>query len=51
MTEMVGALRTYAEAWHEVLGNASNHRDNRDLVQLIALSTDDQLRSWLTGDG
>jgi len=48
--EMIEALRTYAVAWHEVLGSALNHRDNWGLVQLIDLSTDDQLGSWLTGE-
>lgn len=47
--EMISALRTYATAWHEVLGTALNHRNNWGLVQLIDLSTDDQLRAWLTG--
>jgi hypothetical protein len=28
-----------------------NHRDNWGLVQLIALSDDDQLRDWLVGSG
>ncbi|HEY2639930.1 MAG TPA: prevent-host-death protein [Streptosporangiaceae bacterium] len=51
ISEMINALRTYAVAWHEVLGKAPNHRDNWGLVQLIALSTNDQLRSWLTGEG
>lgn len=51
ITEMIKALRTYSVAWHEVLANAPNHRDNWGLVQLIALSTDDQLRNWLTGKG
>jgi predicted RNase H-like HicB family nuclease len=51
ITEMIGALRTYAVAWHDVLGNAPNHRDNWGLVQMISLSSDDQLRTWLTGDG
>ncbi len=50
ITEMIGALRTYAVAWHEVLGSTPNHRGNWGLVQLIALSTDSQLRSWLTGE-
>jgi hypothetical protein len=43
-------LRTYAVAWHDVLGRALNHRDNWGMVQLIDLSTDDQLRAWLTGE-
>lgn len=48
--EMIRALRTYAVAWHDVLGSALNHRDNWGLVQLIDLSTDDQLHAWLTGE-
>ncbi|SRR5260370_4626008 len=48
--EMIRALRTYAVAWHDVLGSALNHRDNWGLVQLIDLSTDDQLCIWLTGE-
>jgi hypothetical protein len=48
--EMVAALRTYAVAWHEVLGSSLNHRDNWGLVQLIDLSGDDQLRTWLTSE-
>lgn len=49
VAEMVMALRTYSVAWHDILGNAVNHRDNWGLVQLIDLSTDEQLRVWLTG--
>lgn len=47
---MIAALRDYADAWHEVLRNAPNHRDNWGLVQLVGLSSDSQLRSWLTGE-
>ncbi|WP_086821088.1 type II toxin-antitoxin system HicB family antitoxin [Allokutzneria sp. NRRL B-24872] len=47
--EMVDALREYAEDWQERLLDASNHRDNWGLVQLISLSSDEQLREWLVG--
>lgn len=47
--EMVDALREYAEDWQDHLLNASNHRDNWGLVQLISLSDDEQLRDWLVG--
>ena len=47
--EMVDVLREYAEDWSEDLLNAPNHRDNWGLVQYIALSSDAQLRDWLTG--
>ncbi|GAA0243658.1 hypothetical protein GCM10010492_48640 [Saccharothrix mutabilis subsp. mutabilis] len=49
ITEMVDALREYAEDWQERLLNAPNHRDNWGLVQLISLSDDEQLRDWLVG--
>lgn len=47
MDEMVDALREYAEDWSERLHLAPNHADNWGLVQLIELSSDDQLRDWL----
>ncbi|WP_169982872.1 prevent-host-death protein [Microbispora sp. H10836] len=47
--EMIDALREYAEDWQDHLLNAANHRDNWGLVQMICLSSDDQLREWLTG--
>ena len=46
---MIDALREYAEDWQERLLDAPNHRNNWGLVQLICLSTDDQLREWLVG--
>ncbi|OXM50832.1 prevent-host-death protein [Amycolatopsis thailandensis] len=49
LTEMVDALREYAEDWQLRLLDAPNHRDNWGLVQLISLSDDDQLRDWLAG--
>lgn len=47
--EMVSALREYAEDWADHLLHAPNHEDNWSLVQLIALSSDEQLKAWLTG--
>jgi predicted RNase H-like HicB family nuclease len=49
ITEMVAALREYAEDWQDHLLHAPNHRDNWGLVQMISLSSDEQLRGWLTG--
>jgi antitoxin of RelE/RelB toxin-antitoxin system len=48
--EMVLALREYAEDWQDHLRDAPNHRDNWGLVQLIELSDEDQLRSWLVSE-
>ncbi|NVI88799.1 prevent-host-death protein [Actinomadura sp. BRA 177] len=50
VTEMVDALREYAEDWQDHLLDAPNHRENWGLVQLISLSDDDQLREWLVGE-
>jgi predicted RNase H-like HicB family nuclease len=49
ITEMTGALREYAEDWQDHLLHAANHRDNWGLVQLISLSSDEQLHEWLAG--
>jgi predicted RNase H-like HicB family nuclease len=50
LIEMVDTLREYAEDWQERLLDAPNHRENWGLVQMIALSTDDQLKDWLVGE-
>jgi predicted RNase H-like HicB family nuclease len=50
ITEMIDALREYAEDWEGHLLHAPNHRDNWGLVQLISYSDDDQLRDWLIGE-
>jgi predicted RNase H-like HicB family nuclease len=47
LDEMAGALREYAEDWEARLHAAPNHKDRWALVQLIGLSDDAQLRSWL----
>lgn len=49
LDEMVAALREYAEDWADRLLVAPNHADHWGLVQLIELSTDQQLKAWLTG--
>lgn len=50
LVEMVEALREYADDWQERLLDAPNHRENWGLVQMISLSTDDELREWLVGE-
>lgn len=49
IAEMVEALREYADDWQDRLLEAPNHREHWGLVQLIGLSDDEQLRSWLVG--
>lgn len=47
MNDALEALREYAEAWNDHLHAAANHRDKRDVVELVELSSDDELRSWI----
>lgn len=49
ITEMVGALREYADDWQDHLSGSRNHAENRELVRFIELSDDIRLRQWLTG--
>lgn len=49
IAEMIEVLREYAEDWQDRLRTAPNHEANWGLVQLVELSTDEQLRSWLVG--
>lgn len=49
IAEMIDALREYAEDWQERLLDAPNHREHWGLVQLVSLSTDEQLHEWLVG--
>lgn len=46
-TDLIQALREYAEDWNEDLHAAPNHRQHRALVELVELSSDEQLRDWL----
>ncbi|MFD7603156.1 prevent-host-death protein [Streptomyces mirabilis] len=50
LTDMICALREYAEDWHDHLSTAPNHQSNWGLVQLVGISDDAQLRNWLVGD-
>jgi PHD/YefM family antitoxin component YafN of YafNO toxin-antitoxin module len=47
--EFVLALREYAEDWIDRLHAVPNHAGNWALIQVAALSTDDQLKRWVTG--
>ena len=49
IVEMIDVLREYAEDWQDHLLNAPNHRANWALVQLISLSSDEELTEWLVG--
>jgi hypothetical protein len=48
ISETVDALREYAADWIDHLSTAPNHADNWGLVQLVVLSTDDELADWLS---
>lgn len=48
ITEMVDALRDYAADWADHLSTAPNHAANWGLVQLVVLSSDEQLADWLS---
>lgn len=47
IADLIQALREYAEDWNEDLHTAPNHRQHRALVELVELSSDEQLRDWL----
>ena len=47
LDEMVSALREYAEDWADHLRHAPNHEQNWSLVQIIDLSSDEELHDWL----
>jgi hypothetical protein len=46
LEEMVDALREYAFDWADHLSTAPNHRRNWGLIQLVELSTDEELAEW-----
>lgn len=48
--DAVEALREYAEDWNDRLRFASNHVDYRSLVELVELSTDEQLKDWILAE-
>ncbi len=47
VVDAIDALREYADDWADRLSLAPNHAGNWDLVQLVGLATDEQLRSWI----
>ena len=47
--DAIVALREYAEDWIDHLHAATNHENNWGLVQLVSLSSDEQLHEWLLG--
>lgn len=47
ITDLIEALREYAEEWNDDLYDVANHRQHRALVELVELSSDEQLREWL----
>lgn len=51
LDDLALSLREYAEDWDARLHTAPNHHDAWGLVQLVKLSTDDELRAWLERGG
>lgn len=51
LDDLVLSLREYAEDWEERLFRAPNHAPAWALVQLVKLSTDEQLLEWLDRGG
>lgn len=49
--DLIDSLREYAEDWSDHLSEAPNHAENWDLVQLINLSSDQQLHEWFEHGG
>jgi hypothetical protein len=48
VNDRVEALREYAADWVDHLSAAPNHEDNWWLVQLVAVSSDEELIDWLS---
>ena len=49
LEDALDALREYAEDWNARLRMAPNHRQHHVVVELVELSTDEQLRDWILG--
>jgi len=47
VADLIESLREYADDWDERLQSAPNHASNWGFVQLITLSSDEQLATWL----
>ncbi|MCO5293468.1 MAG: hypothetical protein M9882_00985 [Homoserinimonas sp.] len=50
IADLIANLRDYASEWQEHFAAAPNHVDNWALVQLVNVSSDDELRAWLLND-
>ncbi|MDP1711843.1 MAG: hypothetical protein Q8K86_05240 [Candidatus Nanopelagicaceae bacterium] len=48
--ELIDSLRDYAKTWVEDLREYPNHKHRWDVVNLVLLSNDDELRAFLFGD-
>ena len=51
LADLAESLREYAEDWEARLQHAPNHRDNWALVQLVKLSSDEELLEWFERGG
>lgn len=51
LVDLVLSLREYAEDWEARLQQAPNHAQSWALVQLVKLSSDEQLLDWLDNGG
>ena len=51
LDDLALSLREYAEDWEDRLQHAPNHSANWALVQLIKLSSDEELLEWLERGG
>lgn len=51
LSDLVLSLREYAEDWEERLQRVPNHESNWALVQLVKISTDEQLVDWFESGG
>ncbi|WP_022894572.1 prevent-host-death protein [Agromyces subbeticus] len=51
LADLAVPLREYAADWEDRLQHAPNHANNWALVQLIKLSSDEQLLEWLERGG
>lgn len=50
IADLIANLRDYASEWQEHFATAPNHANNWALVQLVNVSSDDDLRDWLLND-
>ena len=51
LEDLALSLREYAEDWEQRLQSASNHSNNWALVQLVKLSSPEQLLEWMQSGG